>query len=277
MELLNDLVNIDLNYITVCLILIFYLLEQILNKPFTFKRRPQHLYHNALIGLTFLIPNVFYAVFQVACVEWLNNEHVGLIYLLQIPSWVKLICGVALYDLTAYWIHRGAHKNAFLWRFHRVHHSDTTMDASTVLRAHPLEGFFVFGIGFILAAAFFGTDVLSLGLYFFVLNIFFFFEHSNLQYPTWLDKTIGWVLVTPNQHKVHHEQDQAYTDSNFADIFILWDRIFGTYKYKPLKSITYGLKEFDKDKKQTFWYQIRSPFINIKRIDSDTLQSIHKT
>lgn len=276
MQLLNDLLNIDPNYITVCLISIFYLLEQIQTKPFTFKGRPQHLYHNVLIGLTVIIPNFFLAILVVTCVEWLNYKHVGLFYLLQIPFWVKLICGVALYDLTAYWIHRWIHKNAFLWRFHRVHHSDTTLDASTALRVHPIEGLFVFTIGFIMTTALFGTDGLSFGLYFFILNIFFFFEHSNLNYPTWLDKTVGKVFVTPNLHKVHHEQDQVYTDSNFADIFILWDRIFGTYKYKTVKNITYGLKEFDNDNKQTFWYQIRSPLINIKRIDSDTLQSIKK-
>ncbi len=90
MELLNYLLNIDPNYITVCLIFIFYLLEQIQTKPFTFQSRPLHLYHNALIGLTVIIPNVFFAVFPVTCVEWLNNKHVGLFYLLQIPFWVKL-------------------------------------------------------------------------------------------------------------------------------------------------------------------------------------------
>jgi hypothetical protein len=58
---------------------------------------------------------------------------------------------------------------------------------------------------------------------------------------------------------------------------ILWDRLFGTYKYKPVKNIRYGLMEFDEDKKQTFWYLMKSPFINIKRINSDELASIKKT
>jgi sterol desaturase/sphingolipid hydroxylase (fatty acid hydroxylase superfamily) len=72
---------------------------------------------------------------------------------------------------------------------------------------------------------------------------------------------------------VHHEQDQYYTDSNFADIFILWDRLFGTYKYKPVDQIKFGLKEFDEEKKQSFWYLIKSPFIKVKRITSEELKN----
>ncbi len=131
----------------------------------------------------------------------------------------------------------------------------------------------IVGLDFhIIAAAIFGLDLLSLGLYFLVATPFFFLEHANLLFPTWLDKTFGLVFTTPNLHKIHHEQDQYYTDSNFADIFILWDRFFGTYKYKPANEIKFGLKEFDDDKKQTFWYLFKSPFININRITSGELK-----
>lgn len=106
-------------------------------------------------------------------------------------------------------------------------------------------------------------------LYFFILIPFAILEHSNLHIPRWVDTTLGWIFVTPNMHKVHHAQDQHYTDSNFADIFILWDRLFGTYKYLPVNEIKFGLKEFDEDGKQTFVYQLKSPFINIQRIASD--------
>jgi sterol desaturase/sphingolipid hydroxylase (fatty acid hydroxylase superfamily) len=83
-----------------------------------------------------------------------------------------------------------------------------------------------------------------------------------------MDKTFGMIFTTPNLHKVHHHREQYYTDSNFADIFILWDKLFGTYKYVPVKDIRYGLDEFDEPKKQTFWYLLISPFINIKRVQS---------
>jgi sterol desaturase/sphingolipid hydroxylase (fatty acid hydroxylase superfamily) len=143
------------------------------------------------------------------------------------------------------------------------------MDSSTVFRFHPLELILVYQTGNIITAAVFGTDVLSLVLYSFFTYIFFFFEHSNLSYPNWINKTLGLFLVMPDHHRVHHHQDQFYTDSNFADIFILWDRIFGTFKLLPIDKMNYGLKEFEEDEKQTFLYLMKSPFINIKRIDSE--------
>jgi sterol desaturase/sphingolipid hydroxylase (fatty acid hydroxylase superfamily) len=112
---------------------------------------------------------------------------------------------------------------------------------------------------------------MTLGLYFFIGTPFSILEHSNLRFRKWLDKTFGLIFTRPNQHKVHHEQDQHYTDSNYADIFILWDRLFGTYKYKWPELVKFGLKEFEEPKKQKFWYLIKSPFININRVSSTAL------
>lgn len=272
METLNALLSIDLNYFLIGLMVVFYMLEQIFDNQVKYNKRPQHLAHNLLFLVAFFIGNLFWATVTVFSIEWLNNNSVGLLYLLQLPVWLKLILGVVLFDFVTYWFHRIAHKVPLLWRFHRVHHSDTTMDASTNFRGHPIELMLWFGTSNIIAAAIFGLDLLSLGLYFLVATPFFFLEHANLRFPAWIDKTFGLVFTTPNLHKIHHEQDQFYTDSNFADIFILWDRFFGTYKYKPANEIKFGLKEFDDDKKQTFWYLFRSPFMNINRISSGELK-----
>jgi sterol desaturase/sphingolipid hydroxylase (fatty acid hydroxylase superfamily) len=272
MDKLRSLLDIDLNYIIIALIFLFFTMEQVINGPFKFSKRPQHLFQNILFQVLFVAINFFYAGFQVYSINWLNQHEVGLLYLFQLPVWASLVLGVLLYDLTTYWMHRGAHRIPLLWRLHRVHHSDTTMDSSTYFRSHPFEGFLYYGIGNILTALVFGTDVLSMALYYFILTFFLFFEHSNLRYPSWLNHTLGWVFVMPDQHKVHHEQDQHYTDSNFSDIFILWDRIFGTYKFKPVDQITYGLKEFESEEKQTFFYLMKSPFIHIDRVSSEDLK-----
>jgi sterol desaturase/sphingolipid hydroxylase (fatty acid hydroxylase superfamily) len=226
-----------------------------------------------LFQVVFFLGNILWATVTVFSIEWLNKNQVGLFYIVHLPVWVKLILGVAIIDMVTYWFHRTAHKVPLLWRFHRVHHSDTTMDASTNFRAHPVELIFWFGTSNIIAAGIFGLDLLTLGLYFLVATPFFFLEHTNIRFPKWLDKTLGLIFTTPNLHKVHHEQDQYYTDSNFADIFILWDRLFGTYKYKPVDQIKFGLKEFDEEKKQSFWYLIKSPFIKVKRITSEELKN----
>lgn len=273
MEKSNAILSIDLNYFIIALMAIFYSLEQILKTQFKLNKRPQHLLHNLVLFGLFYFANLAWATVTVFSIEWLNNHQVGLFYYVQVPVWVKLVLGVVMFDFVTYWFHRMAHLVPVLWRFHRVHHSDTTMDASTNFRTHPIELIFWFGTSNILAAGIFGLDIVSLGLYFLVATPFFFFEHSNIKFPKWLDKTAGLVFTTPNIHKVHHEQDQHYTDSNFSDIFILWDRLFGTFKYKPPEEIKLGLKEFEEDKRQTFWYLIKSPFINMGRVSSEELKN----
>ncbi len=270
------LLDINGNYITIGLLIVFYTMEQVLNTPFKFNKRSLHLFHNTLFYVVVFIANYFFAMFQVFCIVWFNNHQIGLLYLVQIPFWIKLLIGVALFDMTTYWFHRLAHKIPLLWRLHRVHHSDTTMDSTTYFRIHPLE-ILVFGTANIVGAAIFGLDLMAMGLYFFILIPLSLLEHTNLLTPPWLETTLGWIFVTPNMHKVHHEQDQKYTDSNFADIFIVWDRLFGTYKYLPGKKIRFGLKEFNEDEKQTFLYQMKSPFINIKRITSKDQSSIEQS
>lgn len=111
-----------------------------------------------------------------------------------------------------------------------------------------------------------------MALYYLIIYVFFFFEHSNLHYPKWLNSTFGLVFVMPDHHRIHHHQEQFYTDSNFADILILWDRLFGTFKLIPVEKMKYGLKEFEEEEKQTFLYLMKSPFINIGKSEPDNLK-----
>lgn len=144
------------------------------------------------------------------------------------------------------------------------------MDSSTTFRFHPLELILIYQTGNILTAGIFGTDVTSMALYYFIIYIFFFLEHSNLNYPQWLNRTFGQVFVMPDHHRVHHHQEQFYTDSNFADIFIVWDRLFGTFKLIPAEEMKYGLSEFEQAERQTFLYLMKSPFMRIGRHAPDS-------
>jgi len=268
MEILDTILNINPNYIIIGLLAIFFTLEQVSGTPFSFEQRGKHLFQNILFQIVLTVLNIFFVSIQVYCIEWLNSNEIGILYIVELPFWIKLLLGVVLYDFTTYWIHRASHKIPLLWRLHRVHHSDTTMDSSTTFRFHPLELIFIYQTGNILTAGIFGTDLTSMALYYFIIYIFFFLEHSNLNYPKWLNNSFGLVFVMPDYHRVHHHQEQFYTDSNFADIFIIWDRIFGTFKLIPVEEIKYGLIEFEQETKQTFLYLMRSPFINIERIES---------
>ncbi len=260
--------SIEGNYIIIFLIALFYSLERLLGTPFKFDRRLNHFFNNFLFLIVFYFANLAFAVFQVGIITWSSINQVGLFYWIEIPLWLKVIIGVMCLDLSSYWFHRLAHTSPLLWRLHRVHHSDTTMNTSTFFRGHPLE-VLVFGTSSIVACIIFGIDLQILGVYLIVQLPFLVAQHANIQLPDWMDKVFGSVFITPNIHKVHHNQNQYYTDSNFADIFVFWDKLFRTYKYLPVKDIRYGLKEFDTDKKQTFWYLIISPFIKIDRNIND--------
>lgn len=269
MEILDILLNINPNYMIIGLLAVFFTLEQVSATPFSFKQRGKHLFQNLLFQIVLTLLNLFFVSIQVYSIGWLNSNEIGILYLVELPFWIKLFLGVVLYDFTTYWIHRASHKIPLLWRLHRVHHSDTTMDSSTTFRFHPLELILIYQTGNILTAGIFGTDLTSMAVYYIIIYIFFFLEHSNLNYPKWLNNSFGLIFVMPDHHRVHHHQEQFYTDSNFADIFIVWDRIFGTFKLIPVEQMKYGLIEFEGEKKQSFLYLMKSPFLNMKRVASE--------
>jgi sterol desaturase/sphingolipid hydroxylase (fatty acid hydroxylase superfamily) len=63
-----------------------------------------------------------------------------------------------------------------------------------------------------------------------------------MRFPKWLDTAIGWVIVSPDMHKVHHHYTQPLTDSNYGNIFSIWDRLFGTYiKVPDARDLKYGI------------------------------------
>jgi len=261
----QKLISFDQNILAVILLIAFYTLEQLLNKPFKFQNRPRHLLYSVLLQVGYLAVNYVYAFILISCFQWIEEHHFGLLNQVIVPYPLKIIIGLFCFDFTFYWAHRLYHVSPVFWRLHRVHHSDTSMDSATSFRFHPFDALLDSTMS-IVAAAIFGLNIETI-LFFFVLYLpLSFAQHSNLIFPRWTDTLLGKVFVSPNLHKVHHHQRQEFTDSNYGFIFIFWDKLFGTYKYLPVKEIEYGLKEFDEPKKQTLWYLLKSPFINIKRI-----------
>jgi sterol desaturase/sphingolipid hydroxylase (fatty acid hydroxylase superfamily) len=251
---------IPANYFIIGFVAAFYALEHILEPPFRFPNRNTHFFHNLIVQIAVYGAGLLFAIIQVSAIEWMSTNHIGLFHIIHVPFLIKLLIGVALFDLGTYWTHRLSHKIPVLWRIHRVHHSDTSMDSSTFFRTHPFE-VVVFGTSQMIMAAVFGLDIIILGVYFLILIPFNVAQHSNIYFPRWVEKTFGLVFTTPNIHKVHHSKTQFFTDSNFADIFIIWDKLFGTYKYVSMKDIVYGLEDFEKENQQTFWYLLKSPFL----------------
>jgi sterol desaturase/sphingolipid hydroxylase (fatty acid hydroxylase superfamily) len=86
-------------------------------------------------------------------------------------------------------------------------------------------------------------------------------EHANIKMNVRLDWLLRLLIVTPDMHKAHHSRRQLETDSNYANIFSIWDRIFGTYTEKiNFHELRYGLDGFDSDEKQTLMGLLKMPF-----------------
>jgi len=71
--------------------------------------------------------------------------------------------------------------------------------------------------------------------------VFSQFNHANITLPKWLDNILSIAIVTPNMHHIHHHYIQPFTDSNYGNIFSLWDRFFGTFRWIEQKNIIYGI------------------------------------
>jgi sterol desaturase/sphingolipid hydroxylase (fatty acid hydroxylase superfamily) len=138
------------------------------------------------------------------------------------------------------------------------------MDSSTTYRFHPLEALGD-NLAAIVAAFMFGLDGTVLVFWLIVYMPLLVLHHTDVIMPKWFEKTFGRVIVSPNLHKIHHHQQQVFTDSNYGLLFIFWDKLFNTYKELPVEEIKYGLEEFDNPERQTFWYLLKSPFINLKK------------
>jgi sterol desaturase/sphingolipid hydroxylase (fatty acid hydroxylase superfamily) len=202
-------------------------------------------WHHARINLFFtatIIVNFCLAVILVSTAQWTVDNHFGLLnWLPETNIWVFTIVGLLLLDLIgAYLPHYVEHKTKFLWRFHLIHHTDTWIDTTSGNRHHPGESVirFVFTT---LGVLMVGSPMWMIFLYQTLSVVATQFTHANIALPKQLDKVMSYVLVSPDMHKVHHHYVLPYTDSNYGNIFSVWDRLFGTFEALDREKIIYGV------------------------------------
>lgn len=239
--------------------------EQLFSRVQPIQKRAPHLFHNVLLQAGYFLVNFLLAYFLVFCLNWTATHKFGLFYHLLVPYWLQVITGVIFIDFINYWEHRLNHNWSLFWRLHRVHHSDTIMDSSTTYRFHPLDAV-LDNIAALAAVFLLGIDGAILLLWLILYIPLLVLHHAAYIMPGWFDKTFGQVFVSPNIHKIHHHQEQRFTDSNYGLMFIIWDKLFGTYQRIPVQEIKFGLKEFDEPARQKFWFLLKSPFLNLKKM-----------
>lgn len=151
---------------------------------------------------------------------------------LGLGLWTRIAISLLIMDLGMYWLHRAYHHFGFLWRFHRVHHTDQSLDLSTTFRTHPVETLITLSVraGFILLL---GVPLIGVILYEIIVAFTAMFIHSNLRLLPAFDRVLGLLLITPSRHRLHHDLDPALMKSNFGLVLSVWDRLFGTLTTLP--------------------------------------------
>jgi len=160
------------------------------------------------------------------------------------PSWWVWVIAFVFYDFCYYWNHRLGHEMNILWAAHVVHHSSEEYNLTTALRQ---SGSSLFSWIFYLPMAILGFDPIVL------ITVGSF----NLIYQFWVHSRhipkLGyyeWIFVTPSNHRAHHAQNLLYLDRNYGGVFIIWDRLFGTFQEeldseKPIYGIRKALQSWN--------------------------------
>ena len=198
---------------------------------------------NLIFTLITLIINLFGALLIIAGVNFNLKNKIGILYLIgDLPAWAYVIIGLALLDLIGAWlIHWIEHKVKWMWKFHLIHHTDPKVDATSGLRHHPGENIFRLLFTF-LAVIITGASLGLVMLYQTVSAFFAALTHANIRVPGWINKYLAWIIVTPHFHKIHHHYVQPYTDSNYGNIFSVWDHLFNTVKtIDKMDNLVYGI------------------------------------
>ena len=154
----------------------------------------------------------------------------GLLYTFSLPSWLHIFLSILILDFTIYVWHLLNHKIPLLWRFHRVHHSDIDMDASTASRFH-LGELLLSGLVRLAVIYTFGVPLLAYILFETIVNISIQFHHSSIAINPAFEKIWIRLFIPPSMHRVHHSVKIAERDSNYGVIFSWWDRIMGTFTW----------------------------------------------
>lgn len=227
----------------------------------------KHAIPNLFFNLTLMLVNFPLAFLLLKTSDWTVVNDFGIInWLPEMSLWLYVFIGVVLLDfIGAYLPHLIEHKVKPLWMIHLVHHTDHKVDTTTANRHHPLESFIrffftLFGVFII------GTPIGLVMLYQTLSVIATQFSHANIKLPKKVDNALSYVLVSPDMHKVHHHYVLPYTDSNYGNIFSIWDRLFGTFKKLDTEKIVYGVDVFpDETENSGIWSLLKQPFQKYKK------------
>lgn len=209
----------------------------------------------ALIGFGFVMVHSGHALFS------LGNDRslwkaVG-------PAFVWLFAR----DFFYYWFHRLQHSSKWLWAQHALHHSDEHVNATTTVRHHwlemPLTAIFVY----VPLSILFEPPVLTYGLVAAAVSWLGLTNHMNIRIGF---GRFGWLISSPQNHRIHHSTRPEHLDKNFAAYFPIWDVLFGTY-YKPARTEYPSTGLSSGERVTTAWQALTLPFTTWRKMISERI------
>jgi len=210
-------------------------------------------------GITMVTKNVLGLSVTILSYQWIEAR----VALTHIEStWVTYVLAFIAIDFSHYWIHRLEHANNFFWNSHIVHHSSEEFDLACAVR-QPISSFVKLFSFFMLPAALLGVPQAVIAT---VTPIQFF---AQFWYHTRHIGKMGFlehIIVTPSHHRVHHAINKEYLDKNLSQIFIIWDKLFGTFQVEradipPVYGITRPMRT---------WNPIRINFVHLWLLITDS-------
>ncbi|MBF1800942.1 sterol desaturase family protein [Alloalcanivorax profundimaris] len=160
--------------------------------------------------------------------------------LFDIPlNWATAALLWVLTDFCFYWFHRGSHRVRWLWAAHVTHHSSERMNFSTAMRQNATN---IFNGGWLVYVplALIGFNPVWIGVCYALSLVYQFFIHTTLvgRLHPWVE----WLFNTPSHHRVHHGRNPDYIDRNYGGVFIVFDRLFGTFtEERDDQPVEYGI------------------------------------
>jgi sterol desaturase/sphingolipid hydroxylase (fatty acid hydroxylase superfamily) len=191
----------------------------------------------------------------------------GILHLLGIGGWANVLAYFVLTDFIGYFNHWAFHRVPFLWRFHKVHHTDTDFDFSTYFRTHFGEDLLGVIPGAIITLLL-GPTMLAVVINGIFGNLWSQYQHMNVRLPRRAEAVLSRVIMTSEKHYIHHSMHIVQTNSNYASVFSFWDKFFGTYRADDPDTVTAGLENYQDPKKLKFWDLVMMPFRSDKPASS---------
>jgi sterol desaturase/sphingolipid hydroxylase (fatty acid hydroxylase superfamily) len=248
-------------------LVLMLILETLFPRKARTQNRLKHIATNmGIVVLYTILMRVLFAVLALGAAMgvavYAQSKGWGLLNIIDMPIWVHVIISAVLLDMAVYWQHVASHKIPMIWAFHKMHHADRDIDATSGIRFHPVEIILSMLYKMVIVLIL-GPHVVGVLLFEIILNGSAMFNHANVRLPLWADKIIRIVFVTPDMHRVHHSVIRKETNSNYGFNLSIWDRVFGSYIAQPQEGhdgMIIGLPEYQTDKPSDIIWCLTLPF-----------------